>query len=50
MFWGSWMFSIVLHNEVWCLDIEGHLPRVVFSAKTFPLNQELESLPVSATI
>jgi len=48
--WGSWVLPIVLHDEVWCLDIESYLPRVVFSAKTLPLNQELEPPPVPATI
>jgi len=44
------MLSIVLCDEVWYLDIGGYLPRVVLSAKTLPLNQELESPPVPATI
>jgi len=48
--WGSWVLSIVLCNEVWHLDIRGHLLRVVFSAKTLPLNQELEPPPVPVTI
>jgi len=48
--WGSWMLPIVLHDEVQCLDIGGYLPKVVFSAKTLPLDQELESPPVLATI
>jgi len=48
--WGGWVLSIVLHNEVWHLDIRGHLPRVVLSAKTLPLNQELEPPLVPATI
>ena len=48
--WGSWMLPIVLHNEVRCLDIGGYLPKVVFSAKTLPLDQELEPPPVPATI
>ena len=48
--WGGWVLLIVLHNEVWCLDIGGCLPRVVFSAKTLPLDQELEPPPVPATI
>jgi len=48
--WGGWMLSIVLRNEVWCLDIRGYLPRVVLSAETLPLNQELEPPPVPATI
>jgi len=47
---GSWILSIVLHNEVQCLDVRGHLPRVVLSAETLPLNQELEPPPVPATI
>ena len=40
--WGGWILPIVLHDEVWCLDIGGCLPRVVLSAKTLPLDQELE--------
>jgi len=50
MSWGSWVLSIVLHNKVQCLDIGGHLPRVMFFAKTLPLNQELESSLVPVTI
>ena len=48
--WGGWVLSIVLCNEIWHLDIEGHLPRVVFSAKTLLLNQELEPPLVPVTI
>ena len=48
--WGSWMLPIVLCNEVQYLDIEDYLPRVVFSAKTLPLDQELEPPLVPATI
>ena len=48
--WGCWVLPIVLHDEVWCFDIGGHLPRVVFSAEALPLDQELEPLPVPATI
>ena len=48
--WGSWVLPIVLHDEVWCLDIRGYLPRVVFSAKTLLLDQELEPPPVPVTI
>jgi len=44
--WGSWVLLIVLRDEVWCLDIGGYFLRVVFSAKTFPLDQELEPSPV----
>jgi len=50
MSWGGWVLPIVLCDEVWCLDIRGYLPRVVFSAKTLPLDQELEPPPVPATI
>ena len=50
MSWGCWVLPIVLRNEVWCFDIGGHLPRVVFSAEALPLDQELEPLPVPATI
>jgi len=48
--WGGWVFSVVFRNKVWCLDIGGHLPRVVLSAETFPLNQELEPPLVPAAI
>jgi len=48
--WGSWVLSTVLRDEVWHLDIGGHLPRVVLSAETFSLNQELEPPPVPATV
>jgi len=48
--WGSWVLLIVLRDEVWCLDIGGYLPRVVFSAKTLLLDQELEPPLVLATI
>ena len=50
VFWGGWVLLIVLCDEVQCLDIRGCLPRVVFSAKTLPLDQELEPLLVPATI
>ena len=43
--WGSWVLPIVLRDEVRCLDIRGYLLRVVFSAKTLPLDQELEPPP-----
>jgi len=42
MSWGGWVLPIVFHDEVRCLDIGDCLPRVVFSAKTLPLDQELE--------
>jgi len=48
--WSGWVLPIVLHNEVRCLDIGGYLPRVVFSAKTLPLDQELEPPLVPVTI
>jgi len=48
--WGGWMLLIVLYDEVWRLDIRDHLLRVVFSAKAFPLNQELEPPPMPVTI
>ena len=48
--WGSWVLPIVLCDEVQYLDIGGYLPRVVFSAKTLPLDQELEPPPMPATI
>jgi len=48
--WSGWVLPIVLRNEVRYLDIGGYLPRVVFSAKTLPLDQELEPPLVLATI
>ena len=48
--WSGWVLPIVLCDEVQCLDIGGYLPRVVFSAKTLPLDQELEPPLVPATI
>ena len=50
MSWGCWVLPIVLRDEVRCFDIRGRLPRVVFSAEALPLDQELEPLPVPATI
>jgi len=44
------VFSVIFRDEVWRLDIGGHLPRIVLSAETLPLNQELEFPPVPATI
>jgi len=41
---------VIFHDEVWRLDIGGHLPRVVLSAETLLLNQELEPPPVPVTI
>jgi len=48
--WDGWVLSVIFHDEVWCLDIGGYLPRVVFSAEALPLNQELEPPLVLATI
>ena len=48
--WGGWVLPIVLHDEVRCVDIGSYLPQVVFSAKTLPLDQELEPPPVPVTI
>ena len=48
--WGGWVFLVIFRDEVWRLDIRGHLPRVVLFAETFPLNQELEPPLVPATI
>ena len=48
--WSGWVLLIVLHDEVQCLDIEGCLPKVVFSTKTLSLDHELEPPPVPVTI
>jgi len=50
MSWGGGVLPIVLRDEVRCFDIGGRFPRVVFSAEALPLDQELESPPVPATI
>ena len=44
------MPSVIFRNEVWHLDVGGHLPGVVLSAEILPLNQELEPPSVPATI
>ena len=41
---------VIFRDEVWRLDVGGHLPRVVLPAETLPLNQELEPPPVPVTI
>jgi len=38
MSWDGWVLLIVLYDEVWCFDIRGRLPRVVFSAEAFSLD------------
>jgi len=48
--WGGWVPSVIFRDEVWRLDVGGHLLGVVFSAETLLLNQELEPPPVPATI
>jgi len=48
--WSGWVLLIVLCDKVWCLDIGDCLPRVVLSAKTLLLDQELEPPPVPVTI
>jgi len=48
--WGGWVPSVIFRDEVWRLDVRGHLPGVVLSAEPLPLNQELEPPPVPATI
>ena len=48
--WGGWVLLIVFRDEIRCFDIGDYLPRVVFSVKTLPLDQELEPSPVPATI
>jgi len=50
MSWGGWVPSVIFRDEVWRLDVRGHLPGVVLSAETLPLNQELEPPPMPATI
>jgi len=44
------VFLVIFRDKVWRLDIGGHLSRVVLSAETFPLNQELEPPLVPVTI
>jgi len=47
---GGGVLLIVLCNEVQRLDVGSYFLRVVFPAKIFPLDQELEPPPVPATI
>jgi len=50
IFWGGWVLPVVFCDKVQCLDIGGYPPRVVFSAETLSLDQELEPPLVPATI
>jgi len=45
-----WMFAMELRCEFWCRDFGGRLPRIVFMAIPFPLDEILESSPVPMTV
>ena len=44
------VFAIELHCQFWCEDFGGRLPRIVFVAIPFPLDEILESSPVPMTV
>jgi len=44
------VFAIELCCQFWCGDFGGGLPRIVFVAIPFPLNEILESSPVPTTV
>jgi len=44
------VFAMELYCEFWCGDFRGRLPGIVFTAVSFPLNEILESSPVSTTV
>jgi len=46
----SGVFAMKLHCEFWCRDFRSGLPGIVFMAISLPLNEVLESSPVSTTI
>ena len=46
----SGVFAMELHCEFWCRDFRGRLPRIVFVAVSFLLNEILESSPVPITV
>jgi len=45
-----WVFAMELHCQFWCRDFGGGLPRIVFVAIPFPLDEILESSPVPTTV
>ena len=44
------VFAIELHCQFWCEDFGGRLPRIVFVAIPFPLDEILESSLVPMTV
>ena len=44
------VFAIELHCQFWCGDFGGRLPRIVFAAIPFPLDEILESSLVPTTV
>jgi len=45
-----WVFAIELCCQFWCRDFGGRLPRIVFVAIPFPLDEILESSLVPTTV
>jgi len=48
--WSPWVFAMELHCQFWCGDFGGRLPRIVFAAIPFLLDEILESSPVPMTV
>ena len=48
--WSPQVFVMELRCEFWCGDFRGRLPRIVFVAIPFPLDEILESSPVPMTV
>ena len=46
----SGVFAMELRCEFWCKDFGSGLPRVVFTAVSFPLDEVLELSPVQTTV
>jgi len=50
VFRSSWVFVMELYCQFWCGDFGGELPRIVFTAIPFPLDEILEFSPVLTTV
>ena len=49
VFWSSWIFAMELCCQFWYRDFEGELPKIVFTAIPFSLDEILEFSPVLTT-
>jgi len=48
--WSSWVFAMELYCQFWYGDFRGRLPRIVFTAILFPLDEILESSLMPMTV